>query len=135
MACYGRIGYVSDVQEVQLVQRMDGLTSSAGDVLIRPEYKIQKGACSGIWELGFTSSHSDSPLKTPVPGAYPPVLMVRTFLSDATTDLQSCLLLDSKLTGFDCHSTEANAVTTLQFQRPNQTGPDATVIRLDFKAE
>jgi hypothetical protein len=98
MACYGRIGYVSDVQEVQLVQRMDGLTSSAGDVLIRPEYKIQKGACSGIWELGFTSSHSDSPLKTPVPGAYPPVLMVRTFLSDATTDLQSCLLLDSKLT-------------------------------------
>ena len=98
MACYGRMGDVSNIQGVQLVQKMDGPTFSAGDVLITPIYEIQKGACSGDWALGFTSSHHDSPLTIPVPGAYPPVLMLRTFMLSATTDLQSCLLPDSKLT-------------------------------------
>jgi hypothetical protein len=66
--------------------------------MVTPAFEADRGGgCVGQWDLEFISTHYDSPLKTPVLGEYPPVLLGRTFKPDATTDLQSCLLPDSKL--------------------------------------
>jgi hypothetical protein len=101
MACYGRIGDVSDVQgaqDLQLLQQVYGPMNASGDLLCTETYEVRKGGCSGQWQLNFYSSHLDSPLNAPVPGQYPPVLLERRFWMTETTDLQSCLLPDSKLT-------------------------------------
>jgi hypothetical protein len=100
MDCYGRIGDVSGVQEVQIVRQMTGPTFSGGLVMITQPYEIQRADCTGEWELGFVSPRHDPPLKTPVLGEYPPVLLERQFHPSSTTDLQTCLLADSKLTEY-----------------------------------
>jgi hypothetical protein len=100
MACYGLVGDVSSLQGtqgVQLVQQLSGPTMNVGDFLSTQTYEIQKGGCSGQWQLSLDSSGSP-PLNAPVPGEYPPVLIFRTFEPSATIELQACLLPDSKLT-------------------------------------
>jgi hypothetical protein len=74
---------------------MSGPTGAA-DFLFTERYEFQKGGCSGQWQLRLYSSGSP-PLNTPVPGEYPPVLVLRTFQPSDTTDIQSCLLPESKL--------------------------------------
>ena len=44
-------------------------------------------------------------------------------------------LLDAKLTGFDCESSEADGVTTLKLQRPGRLDPYATVVQVEFNAD
>ena len=44
-------------------------------------------------------------------------------------------LLDSRLTGFGCSSSETNEVTTLTLQRPEQVDAYATVVQVDFNAD
>jgi hypothetical protein len=98
MSCYGRIGDVSDLQGAQgvLTQQVSGLVWGGGDLLRTETYSFQKGGCSGQWQLNFFSSNSP-PLDIPVPGEYPPVVIIWTFHPSDTTDIQSCLLPDSKL--------------------------------------
>jgi hypothetical protein len=101
MACYGFIGDVSSLegaQGAQLARQLSGPTMGSGNLLWTETYEFQKGACSGQWQFSLYSSNSP-PLNTPVPGEYPPVLLLRKFEPYTTTDLQSCLLPDSKLTG------------------------------------
>jgi hypothetical protein len=99
MGCYGRIAAPSGVDGVQLVRQISGPTQGGGELMQTPAFEADLAdGCVGQWQLGFISPHHDSPLTIPVPGAYPPVLMLRTFMLSATTDLQSCLLPDSKLT-------------------------------------
>ncbi len=99
MSCYGRIAVPSGVGGVQLVREISGPTQGGGVLMQTPTFEADLfGGCVGQWQLGFISPQEDPPLTTPVPGEYPPVLMLRTFQSDATTDLQACLLPDSKLT-------------------------------------
>jgi hypothetical protein len=98
MGCYGRIAVPSDVVGVQLVRQIAGPTQGGGVLMQTPTFEAETfGSCVGQWQLGLVSPHEDPPLNAPVPGEYPPVLMLRTFQSDATTDLQACLLPDSKL--------------------------------------
>jgi hypothetical protein len=104
MDCYGRIGDISGIQEVQILRQMDGLSSSTGNVLgnvlTTQPYEIQRADCTGDWQLGLESPRQESPWKAPVPGEYPPLLLERTFGPSTSTDLQSCLLSDSKLTEY-----------------------------------
>jgi hypothetical protein len=99
MDCYGLVGDVSSLQgtqDVQLAQQPFGPMMGGGDFLSTQTYEMQKGGCSGQWQLDFDSSGSP-PLNTPVPGEYPPVVLQRTFQPSDTTDIQSCLLPASKL--------------------------------------
>jgi hypothetical protein len=99
MTCYGLVGDVFSVQGTQgeqLVQQLSGPTMNAGGFLSTQTYEIQKGGCSGQWQLSLYSTGS-FPLNTPVPGEYPPVVLQRTCQPSDTTDIQSCLLPDSKL--------------------------------------
>ena len=99
MACYGLVGDVSSLQgtqDVQLAQQPFGPMMGGGDFLSTQTYEIQKGGCSGQWQVSLESTGSP-PLNTPVPGEYPPVVILRTFHPSASTDIQSCLLPDSKL--------------------------------------
>ena len=98
MSCYGRIGDVSDLQGAQgvLTQQVSGPVWGGGDLLRTETYSFQKGGCSGQWQLNFFSSNGP-PLDIPVPGEYPPVVIIWTFHPSDTTDIQSCMLPDSKL--------------------------------------
>jgi hypothetical protein len=98
--CEGRIAIPSGVTEIQLGGQTGGVMHGA-DLMATPPFEADRGGgCVGQWDLGFISTHHDPPLNAPVPGEYPPVLLLRTFQPDAAVDLQSCLLPDSKLATF-----------------------------------
>lgn len=95
--CDERIAEVSGLQEVQIIKEPSGLATNGGPLLTSRPFEGQRGGCTGTWNLAFMSPHYDPPLKVPVPGEYPPVLMLRTFSPPPGADIQSCLLPDSEL--------------------------------------
>ena len=64
-----------------------------------------------------------------------PDAQTKQIVKIARTNLVKAELLDPKLKGFSVSSTEANGSTTLEFQRPENIDPHATVIQLTFKPE
>jgi len=64
-----------------------------------------------------------------------PDAQTKQIVKIARTNLVKAELLDQKLKGFSVSSTEANGSTTLEFQRPENIDPHATVIQLTFKPE
>jgi hypothetical protein len=93
--CYGRIGTPTGITEVRLLQQLD-YAIQGGTLMQSPAYEVEREpGCLGRWQVGFISNHRDPPLSPPVPGAYPPVILGRTFRSNA--NLESCLLPDSQL--------------------------------------
>jgi hypothetical protein len=95
--CYGRIAVPSEVIEIHLAGPTNYLASASRLMVTTPFEADHGGGCIGLWELQFIPHVQDSPLKTPIPGDYPPVILLRSFRPYPTTDPQSCLLLDSKL--------------------------------------
>ena len=88
--CYGRIAVPSEVAEIQLMSQTDAYTGG-GYLMGTPRFQVDRGGgCSGQWQLTFASPRDAPPLGTPVPGEYPPVVMLRTFY--CWTDVQPCLL-------------------------------------------
>jgi hypothetical protein len=100
MGCYGRTAIPSEVAEIQLVNEMSGGTG-AGYLMATPAFQVDRGeGCTGQWQLQFISPRNDPPLTTPVLGDYPPVVMMRTFTVIPGTDVQSCLLPNSRLAAY-----------------------------------
>jgi hypothetical protein len=94
--CYGRMAMPSGVSEVEILEAVDGVTGD-GRLMVTPRFRVRRGAgCVGIWELGFISHLEDPPLEEPVPGEYPPVLLVRRF--NPTSEVDVCRLQDSRPT-------------------------------------
>ncbi len=101
VGCDGRIAIPSRITEIQLGDQTTASIEGGGPLMQTPVYGADHGGgCVGKWQLGFTSPRDEPPLDTPVPGGYPPVLLDRTFQPSDTTDIQSCLLPDSKLTEY-----------------------------------
>jgi len=98
MGCYGRIAVPSDLGGVQLAGQTGGPTEGGGVLMQTPTFQASfSDGCVGQWQLGFISVDQAPPLKAPVPGEYPPVLLLRTFQPTGAVASQSCPLLDSKL--------------------------------------
>lgn len=96
--CYGRVAMPSGISEIQLGGYQTTTSIQGGVLMQTPMYEADHGGgCVGQWQLGFISPRDEPPLDAPVPGEYPPVLLGRTFQPSPTTDIQSCLLPDSKL--------------------------------------
>jgi len=64
-----------------------------------------------------------------------PAGLAKAVINVHRTNLVKAALLDAKLKGFSAHSTEANGVIRLEFERPETIDPYATVIKLDFKGD
>jgi hypothetical protein len=98
VGCDGRIAIPSSITEIQLGGYQTATSIEGGPLMQTPMYEADHGGgCVGQWQLGFISPRDEPPLDAPVPGEYPPVLLGRTFQPPPTTDIQSCLLPDSKL--------------------------------------
>jgi hypothetical protein len=94
--CYGRIAVPSEVAEIQLMSQTDAYTGG-GYLMGTPRFQVDRGGgCVGQWQLTFSSPWDAHPLDVPVPGDYPPVVMVRTFYPEGG-DVQPCLLPNSGL--------------------------------------
>ena len=86
--------------EIQLVSEMRGGTG-AGSLMATPAFQVDRGGgCTGQWELEFISPRHAPPLNAPTPGDYPPVVMMRTFTVIRGTEVQSCLLPNSRLAAY-----------------------------------
>jgi hypothetical protein len=86
--CYGRLGVVSGVSEIQLAEEVTFPVRAAGELMRSPVYRAYHGdTCDGEWQLDYLSSYHDSPLEPPVPGSYPAVVLLRYF----NASLGSCV--------------------------------------------
>jgi len=98
MACYGRMGDVSNIEGIQLMQKMDGPTFSAGDILITSDIRDSEGCVFGRLGVGLHVVASRFAFDNPCSRCISTRVDAANIMLSATTDLQSCLLPDSKLT-------------------------------------
>jgi hypothetical protein len=86
--CYGRLAVPRNVDEIALLEESNSWSHGGGQLMRTPVYSADRSGCSGWWQLVFISTGA-SPLKAPIPGEHPPVLLLRYFRF-GTTDGTIC---------------------------------------------
>ena len=87
--CFGLLAIPKDVDELQLLGESDSGVQGWGKLMRTPPFSVDRAGCTGWWELDFLSPRGAWPLSVPVPGEYPPVLLLRYFTA-TTTDGTVC---------------------------------------------